>query len=453
MTVWSIRGGPLRGGTVRVAGFKHALVLSVAAASLAEGASVIHNVPLVEDALVLSEILRRLGAGIRLDRGQRSLRIDPRGIEPHPIPTALSTRIHGAVYLIPALLGRLGCVRIAGTGGCRIGSRAAHGARPVEHIISVLERFGATFQQDGECLVGRCSRLRGARIDLTEIGLLDEAGSPTGPLYSGATKTAILAGAVASGQTVIRHAYLKQDVASLVTTLRDTGVDIDVGRHTLRIAGGGAPIAPFTTRLPPDLLEVMTMFSLAAHTGADVIVSGVSLDELRSGLSAELEYLERMGIEVMPGPHGVRVSLPPLLRAVDVRVTPHTIFSDSHPFLALILTSAGGPSRIEERVWANRFDYVSGLRRMGAAIRVVGATATILPRRPMRDGQEVRARDLRSAATLVLAALAIPGRTRVAGVDHLARGYEDFRGCLCSLGADIAAPGAADEEAVPHPPG
>jgi UDP-N-acetylglucosamine 1-carboxyvinyltransferase len=45
--------------------------------------------------------------------------------------------------------------------------------------------------------------------------------------------------------------------------------------------------------------------------------------------------------------------------------------------------------------------------------------------------------DLRAGATLVLAALAADGASRILGTEHVARGYEDMVGKLSRVGARI----------------
>lgn len=54
------------------------------------------------------------------------------------------------------------------------------------------------------------------------------------------------------------------------------------------------------------------------------------------------------------------------------------------------------------------------------------------------SGAAVQAADLRSGASLVLAALAAEGTTVVDGVHHIDRGYENFELKLAALGADVS---------------
>ena len=54
------------------------------------------------------------------------------------------------------------------------------------------------------------------------------------------------------------------------------------------------------------------------------------------------------------------------------------------------------------------------------------------------SGAEVKARDLRAGASLALAGLAAEGKTEIANVKYIDRGYENFVQKLKSLGAQIA---------------
>ena len=56
---------------------------------------------------------------------------------------------------------------------------------------------------------------------------------------------------------------------------------------------------------------------------------------------------------------------------------------------------------------------------------------------PALHGAQVQATDLRGGAALVVAALGAEGESRITGLHHIARGYQDLVGDLTLLGADI----------------
>ena len=73
---------------------------------------------------------------------------------------------------------------------------------------------------------------------------------------------------------------------------------------------------------------------------------------------------------------------------------------------------------------------------MGAKIKIEGRVATVYGTDRLK-GNLVTAPDLRGGAALVIAGLAAEGTTRVRGLEHIDRGYENIEGMLASAGASI----------------
>jgi UDP-N-acetylglucosamine 1-carboxyvinyltransferase len=107
-----------------------------------------------------------------------------------------------------------------------------------------------------------------------------------------------------------------------------------------------------------------------------------------------------------------------------------------HPQIATLLCLAGGESKLTESVWANRFQYVPELQRMGAKLTVSGSDLLITGV-PSLTPANVRAVDLRAGAAMVIAALATEGTTIVDDIHHILRGYERIVEKLNAVGADV----------------
>lgn len=434
----TVEGGvPLR-GDVRVPGFKHALVTVVGAAALARAPVTIDNCPDIEETRVLAALLGRLGG--RVERRERTLILDLDGLADRPLDPGLVGRIHGALYLIPGLLARFGRVHMPAAGGCPIGDEPA-GGRPVRQYAGVLERFGAAAVAGADgSLTLRADRLTACDLDLRDF--TEDRALCSGPLYSGATKTAILAAACARGTSRLRCPYPKPDVTELVRVLQALGYgaayasDGDLVVEGRQDGGLGRPVRH---TLVSDLITVVTWATAAALTGGTIRLTGLTLDRLTAGLAPEIAVARRMGLRCARDGTDALLLLPdPPRSSVDVTVVSHGIFSDSGPFLTLLATLAPGTSRIRETVWQRRFAFAPQLRRLGAEIQVTGAQARVTGRHPPRiPGQDLVADDLRAAAALLLAALAVPGPVRLRGVEHLDRGYEDLTAELRRLGARI----------------
>lgn len=434
-----VRGGGGLAGSVRPAGFKHSLV-SVAAAALCGTAPVrIDNCPQITETRVLTELFRHLGGTVT---GVGEARIfHARTLTGAEFDPDVAEQIHGSVYLLPALLGRFGEARVPARGGCQIGDDP-RGRRPLRQYIDVFQRFGAraTVSETGDLTV-TAERLRACRIDLLEYTA--NRSLRTGPLYSGATKMALLTAVMAHGVTVLQHPYPKPDVTDLVGVLRAMGADIDsTPAGSLRVHGnGGQDLTRAVDHvLIPDLIEVMTWICAGAVLGHGVLhVLAADLPRACRALAPEFEVLDQLGVRMELYPGELAVHPAQQLRPTEVTVASHGVFSDNQPFLALLAARASGRSRITETVWANRFGYLPGLAAMGVAVCQHGPTLTVDgPWSPRTATGPVHATDLRAAAVLTLAALAVPGESVITGTHHLARGYADFPGALRALGADLA---------------
>lgn len=430
-----VNGGRPLDGTIQLGGFKHVLVGAVAAAVLGQAAVTLANCPDIAEARILRKLLNRIGGNV--EHTGDSMMVDPTGLHSADLDPSLYGAIHGAVYLIPGLLHRFGEVQIVAGGGCQIGD-AENGKRPTSQYLDVLRRFGAAHEVSHESVTVRCDQLRGTTIDLAEYA--DDRSILSGPRYSGATKYAVLCGAVAVGMTRLLNPYPKLDVTELVNLLNQLGGDLQyVSENELLIAGRPHSLdAAVTYELPSDLIELATWAAVAATTGSSIQLRGKRIEDSLGGMRPELTAWERMGIGVIADDRTLTFRREQDLRPTDVVAASHGVFSDCQPFFALLATHASGTSFIDERVWSRRFRYASELGHLGCDLRVEGHTLTIHgPCPPHKAAQSVSASDLRAAAALLVAALAIPGPTLLSGASHLQRGYVDLPGSLVSLGADI----------------
>ena len=181
------------------------------------------------------------------------------------------------------------------------------------------------------------------------------------------------------------------------------------------------------------MIEAGTYMFAAAATKGDVLIKNV----IPKHLEAITAKLEEIGCEVEEFDDAVRVIASKRLRKTQVKTLPYPGYpTDMQPQIAVTLTLAQGTSTVTESIFENRFKYADELTRMGAVIKVEGNTAIIDGVEGL-TGARVIAPDLRAGAALVIAGLAAEGITIVDDIVYIQRGYEDFEGKLCSLGAEI----------------
>lgn len=423
-------------GSIEIAGFKHATTVIMAASVALKKDVVINNAPDILDTHIISEIINNLGGFSSYQ--ERLLKINCSQLNNWYIPRKLAEKIHGAIYLIPVLLGRFKQVSFSSFGGCAIGE---NGGRPIQHMLDVLSHFGAHFSFNDEKIVGRIKEFSPCTIDIMKFS--DFTDDLTGPLVSGATKTAILASMfVTQGVTNILNPYLKPDVTELLDFLKLNGFYIHYNKNKIVIFPPNIPVDMHSDRcvtmtLLSDLSEVITYLTLSALSGKKIVLHCKNLDRVVKGLQAELNLFARIGICINYNASDIYAETPHPLKAIDVVVNSMGIYSDHQPFFALLLCHADGNSSMEERVWKNRFSYAHELNKIGTAIAVCDRSITINPARLHSVSQSLHAHDLRSAAVLLVAAIVRNGETTITGSEHLERGYTHLIANLSRLGARV----------------
>ena len=101
------------------------------------------------------------------------------------------------------------------------------------------------------------------------------------------------------------------------------------------------------------------------------------------------------------------------------------------------MTSLKGASTLTETIFENRFRYIEQLNLLGAGITFKNPSQALVKGPVFLKKNNITATDLRAGAGLVLAGLIAKGISKVYGLHHIERGYENFVPKLKALGADI----------------
>jgi UDP-N-acetylglucosamine 1-carboxyvinyltransferase len=408
-----VTGGPRLAGEVPISGAKNSALKLMAAALLAEGRTVLNNVPDIADCRTMMEVLTRLGVGV--ERLGGSVSVDATGLLGVETPYDLVRRMRAAILVLGPILARTGRARVALPGGCNIGRRR------IDLHIRGLERMGATFSFDHGYLDAAAEGgLQGAVVSLDFPSV-------------GATENLLMAGVAARGTTVIENAAREPEIEDLSAFLTEMGARIDgVGTPTIEIEGVDT-FRPVVHSVIPDRIEAGTFAIAACATRGEVLLAGARADHLDLVLSK----LEQAGAAVSVEDAGVRVGMEDWARSVDLVTLPYPGFpTDLQPPMMALLATAEGTSILTENVFESRFMFVDELNRMGADIRTEGHHAVVRGVERLSSAP-VRALDLRAGAALIVAALGADGVTEVSDVFHVDRGYEDLDGKLATLGAEV----------------
>ncbi len=410
-----ITGGRRLSGTVRIGGAKNASLPAMAAALLTEEPIVLSNVPDVWDVGTMSRLLAKIGVACERP-SPHDLKLVARDLVSCEAPYELVRTMRASVLVLGPLVARAGRARVSLPGGCAIG------ARPIDLHINGLRKLGARIEIEHGFVEAETDGLRGERIRFETVTV-------TG------TENLMMAASLARGTTVLENAAREPEIEDLAALLTTMGARIrGAGTPRIEIEGverlGGAH-----HRVLPDRIEAGTYLVAGALVGDGVHVTHCRPEHL----GAVLDALSRSGVSLDCHETSVSVgarSAP--LRPIEVTTAPYPGFAtDMQAQLMVLLTQAHGTSRIEERIFENRFMHVGELSRMGAVIELQGPDALVHGPSPL-SGAKVMATDLRASACLVLAALAAEGESTIDRIYHLDRGYEHIEEKLHGLGADVS---------------
>ena len=205
MTKYVINGGKTLNGEVTISGAKNAAVAIVPAALLADGPVRIENVPKIIDVTLQMEIMRELGAQIRLINSTTVETQNP-SLKPHE----LERKLRASYYLLGVLLGKYGFAEVAMPGGCNFG-----GVRPIDQHIKGFEALGAkvTLPKGGYIRVEAPEDgLHGAHIYFDVVTV-------------GATMNIMLAAVLAKGQTIMENCAKEPHIVDLANFLNALGAE------------------------------------------------------------------------------------------------------------------------------------------------------------------------------------------------------------------------------------
>ncbi|MCE5279201.1 MAG: UDP-N-acetylglucosamine 1-carboxyvinyltransferase [Planctomycetaceae bacterium] len=417
MDKFVINGRRKLSGSVALSGSKNAALPIMAACLLADGPCELDRVPDLADVRATVALLGDLGMDIaRNDSGV--MRLHVRDLAPCHAQYDRVRKMRASICVLGPLLARRGKARVAMPGGCAIGSR------PVNLHLRGLRALGAKIELDGGDIVASADRLKGAEIFL---------GGPFGSTVLG-TANVMMAAALAKGTTVLESAACEPELVDLADFLNAMGA---------RIRGAGSPrvtiegVESLTGKahsVIPDRIEAGTFLVAGALGGGPVNVLGARADHLMAAIDA----LREIGVNVESSSAGIEVAAPDRpLNPCEITTHPHPGFpTDLQAQFMVLLSLAAGNSALTEKVFPDRFMHVAELLRMGADIRKEGPIALISGVKEL-VGAPVMASDLRASAALVLAGLVARGRTDIARVYHIDRGYEHIESKLNTLGADI----------------
>ena len=429
-----IKGGQRLSGEVKLNKSKNSAVALMMAALLNRGTTTIHNVPKIEEALRLIEVLDSLGVSCRwVNKCDLEIK-RPARLKKHQLNGQAIKQTRAGLMMIGALAGHDLPLQIPFSGGCRLGRRSI-----IAHRLG-LARLGVEIEtnDDGYHSIS---------------GQLKKPNRPVVMYESGDTATVnvVLAAAQIPKTTTIKLASANYQIQDVCYFLEQLGVKIEgIGTTSLKITGQSQPFRADISYSPiEDPIEAMTFLTAAVVTDSSLTLKRVPLEFL------ELEFckLEQMGLgldisdEYLADNDRSRLADVKIKRhggglvALEDKISPRPfpgLNIDSLPYFVPIAATAAGTTLIHDWVYENRAVYYVELKRIGADVQLAD------PHRVYVSGPtDWQAVDLtcppalRPATINLVGMMAAPGISTLRNIYTINRGYEAIVERLVALGADI----------------
>ncbi|HOR94916.1 MAG TPA: UDP-N-acetylglucosamine 1-carboxyvinyltransferase, partial [Spirochaetota bacterium] len=263
MDFYIVKGGNKLNGTVTISGAKNAALPIIVASLLAEGTTVLHNVPNLKDIQTILQVIECLGAQYQFDINTNTLTIHVNSLKNAEVPYDLVKTMRASIYVMGPLLARCGEADVSLPGGCAIGER------PVDIHLSGFEALGTTITIEHGYIKARVEKLNGNRFIMRKVSV-------------GATANIMMAAVLADGQTILENCAMEPDVVDLGNFLITMGAKIE-GLGTERIIINGVKkLKPVSYSIIPDRIEAGTFLIAGAITRGNVTVNNVIPEHVKA---------------------------------------------------------------------------------------------------------------------------------------------------------------------------
>lgn len=399
-------------GSVKIPGSKNSSLALLAACCLGSETIILKNIPHIFDVQLICEIGKEIG--LEIEKINDGFILNPAKIFSADIGIEKSAAYRASYYFIGALLAKFKKVSIGYPGGDNFGSR------PIDQHVKGLEALGAKFTFYNDYYVVEAEKLIGADIYFDVI-------------TSGATMNVMLASVLAEGKTKLHNSARDPEVVDLAILLNKMGANIKgAGTDIITIEGVQA-LKGCSHHVIPDRLIAGSILMAAGITGGNITVE----DVIPEHLTTFIAKLEEAGLSIDIGDNFITVTSDGIIKGVNVKADMYPNFAtDLQQPLTAMLVGADSHSTIIDMVYPQRFKHCIQLNKMGANI-INKEGKIVIPGRHVLKGAWVNVSDIRAGMCLILAGLAAEGTTRITGIEHIERGYEDIVGTFASLGANI----------------
>lgn len=414
-TYLKVNGGKALQGEVEISGSKNSILALIPPMCLGEGEGTLTHISGISDIDAMKGILDEIG--IQMTYEQDSVKIKGTMVYSE-LSKLYVSQIRASNLFLGVLLARFGKAIVPLSGGDKIGNR------PIDIHLYVFNKFGIRTEIIDGYVKCEATQFpyRGQKIFLRFPSV-------------GATENAMLVASAADSETIIYNAAMEPEIVDMAVLLNSMGVRISgAGTPVIRIKPSKRKLQRTVHEVMPDRLEVGTyLFMIAATKGY-----GVLKNVIPEHVISVITILTDSGADITVDDNSIRINAKNCtLKPVNIEALPFPGFpTDLQPFATVYALACEGKSSIKDAVFPVRFNHLFEMRRMGMVYESV-YSQVIIDGIQRLTGTTMTGTDIRMCTALVMAALIAEGESKIYGLEHILRGYDNLFPKLIGLGADI----------------
>ena len=437
MSQYIINGGKALKGEVSIRGAKNASFKQIIATLLTDKTCQLDNVPVIADVKITESIAKQLGTQIK-PVGEHSIELTTSTITSTTVPFGTGQKSRSSFLFAAPLLARKGQATFPLPGGDKLGDR------PLDRFFDCLKRMNVKIHENNGIITLTTTNLKATQYRFNK------------PSHT-VTEAVLLLATLTAGTSIFQNCAREPEIDDLIEFLKDMGAKINRDSKypdQIQITGV-SKLTGAKHQVIADRNEAVTFACAALATKGSVNILRIN----PAIIETFLQTVEQMGARVDRGKEELIISWVQPLKAVDIETGPEPMFmTDWQPVFTVVLSQAIGCSHLIERVFPYRFHHIEEFKKMGLKAEyfnpIVDNPASYYEFNPESNRPEYfhgvkifgpaklqpadfMVNDLRTGASLTLAALTAEGKSSIEGVENIERGYEKLADRLCYLGANI----------------
>jgi UDP-N-acetylglucosamine 1-carboxyvinyltransferase len=412
-------------GTIRPSGNKNAVLPMLCATLLTEDEVTLTNVPEISDIDKLVDYFRSRGSRVERDLAAQTLVIQHNFAAFAASEAELPVGIRAAVLLLaPVLMRSTHLIFDTEAKGCALG------VREIDPHLEILERFGGTIAGRQPYRIERRNSIRG-------VDIWPDYASVT------ATETFVMIASVAEGTSQLNNSASEPHVQALCDMLAAMGADMDgIGTSKLTVRGVDR-LHGTVARVPDDHHEVATFLAIGAVTGGRLTVE----TDMAPHMPLILRQFGKLGMQFELGEGTItatgwtrRVTEPFTIEMLPkIEAAPWPYFpADLLPHAIGAAVGCTGDVMFWNKVYEGALGWSAELLKFGARVHLSDPhRLVVFGGNPLRPATVEAPYIIRVVVALLIAAMQIPGESRIKNADPIRRAYPHFVEKLTALGAKV----------------